>query len=73
MANEGFHLVCIHPFSNYTKGQMITDPAEVQKLLLDREHHFNRITEPNPGNPPAVIQPKPADDAKTSVKPEDNK
>jgi hypothetical protein len=41
-----YHLVCVHPFHNYKKGQMITDSAEVKKLLLDREHHFVRINAP---------------------------
>ena len=38
-----FHLICVHPFGKYTKGQKITDPAEIEKLLLDKEHHFVRI------------------------------
>jgi hypothetical protein len=41
-----FHLVCVHPFHNYQKGQMITDPDEVAKHLIDREHHFVRIAIP---------------------------
>lgn len=41
-----YHLVCVHPFDKYTKGQMITDEAEVEKLLPDREHHFVRIAAP---------------------------
>jgi hypothetical protein len=41
-----FHLVCVNPFHGYEKGQMITDPAEVEKLMADREHHFVRIAAP---------------------------
>ena len=41
-----FYLICVHPFGKYTKGQMITDPAEVATLLNDREHHFVRIAAP---------------------------
>jgi hypothetical protein len=38
-----YHLVCVHPFGKYVKGQVITDDAEVAKLLEDRENHFNRV------------------------------
>lgn len=38
-----FYLICVHAFGKYEKGQMITDEAEVQTLLSDREHHFVRI------------------------------
>lgn len=48
-----FHLVCRVPFHGYEKGQMVTDPAEVNRLLtseanggLDRDHHFVRIAAP---------------------------
>jgi hypothetical protein len=41
-----YHLVCVHPFGKYTKGQVITDEAEVTTLLDDREHHFVRIAAP---------------------------
>lgn len=41
-----YHLICREPFGNYTKGQMITDSDEVDKLSLDRDHHFNRIAIP---------------------------
>jgi len=39
-----YFLICVHPFGKYEKGTMITDAAEVATLLLDREHHFVRIT-----------------------------
>ena len=38
-----YNLLCVHPFGKYTKGQIVTDPTEVAKLLTDREHHFVRI------------------------------
>ena len=41
-----YHLVCVHPFGKYTRGQMITDEEEVTALLDDREHHFVRIAVP---------------------------
>jgi hypothetical protein len=41
---QEFYLICVHPFGDYVKGQMITDPDEVAKNLLDREHNFVRIS-----------------------------
>lgn len=41
-----YHLICVHSFGKYVKGQMITDPEEVALLLEDREHHFVRIPAP---------------------------
>lgn len=38
-----YHLICVHPFGKYVKGQKVTDAAEVSKLLADREHHFVRV------------------------------
>jgi hypothetical protein len=49
-----YHLVCVHPFGKYTKGQMVTDEAEVTTLLDDREHHFVRIAVPAAPEEPAV-------------------
>ncbi len=46
-----FYLVCVHPFANYVKGQMITDPDLVKKLQEDREGHFVRV--------PVVANPAP--------------
>lgn len=51
-----FHLVCINPFHNYTKGQMITDPDEVDKLQEDREHHFVRIAIPAAPVPEPIVE-----------------
>lgn len=44
--DQHYHLICVHPFDKFTKGQMITDAEEVKKHLDDREHHFIRITVP---------------------------
>ena len=38
-----FKLVCTQPFHGFEKGQEVTDPAEVERLLEDREHHFVRV------------------------------
>lgn len=51
MAHEGYHLVCVHPFHNYSKGQLIDDHAEIERLLPDKEHNFVRVYAPNAGNP----------------------
>lgn len=42
-----FHLVCVHPFANYVKGQIVTDQKEVDALIADdREHYFVRVAAP---------------------------
>lgn len=56
-----FNLVCVHSFGKYTKGQMVTDPAEIEKLQEDREHHFVRVAK---SEQPSVE----AEPAKISVK-----
>lgn len=33
-------LVCRHEFGPYAVGQMVTDPDEIAKLRMDRDHHF---------------------------------
>ena len=39
-----YHLICVHPFGKYTKGQIVTDDAEIEALRLnDRHHYFVRI------------------------------
>jgi hypothetical protein len=48
-----FYLVCVHPFGDYAKGQVITDPDEVARLTSDRDHHFVRIPAPVPDPAPA--------------------
>lgn len=37
------HLICKIPLAGYTRGQRITDPAEIKKLTKDRAHHFVRV------------------------------
>jgi hypothetical protein len=47
------YLVCTNEFHGYRKGQMITDQAEIRKLLAnDRGHHFVQIA-----SPPLEAQP----------------
>lgn len=50
-----YHLVCVHPFHGYEKGQLVTDEAEVMNLSADLGHHFVKINapEPAPAAPPA--------------------
>lgn len=50
---QNVHLICVHPFKHYTKGQMVTDEAEVLSLRADREHHFVKIAAPAPAEPDA--------------------
>lgn len=52
-----FKLVCTQPFHGYEKGQEVTDPAEVERLSDDREHHFVRVAyepAPDPAPEPAA-------------------
>jgi len=41
-----YHLVCVHPFGKYVRGQMITDAEEWAELVDDHEHSFVRIPVP---------------------------
>jgi hypothetical protein len=50
-----FHLFCVHPFHGYAKGQKVTEPSEVARLMNDRDHHFVRV--PAPTAPPASDEP----------------
>jgi hypothetical protein len=49
---QHYHVIIVHPFThhqtgkNYVKGQMVTDPDEVEMLHEDKEHHFIRIAAP---------------------------
>jgi hypothetical protein len=52
-----YHLVCVHPFGVYAKGDLITDAAEVESLMADRDHHFVRITAPDEPAPAATEPP----------------
>jgi hypothetical protein len=42
-----YHLICVHPFGAYEKGQLVTDADEVKALLVNRDHHFVRIAAPD--------------------------
>lgn len=48
-----YHLVCVTPFHNYVRGQRIEDPAEVEVLLKDRDHHFVKVPAPVKEEEPA--------------------
>jgi hypothetical protein len=54
-----YHLVCVHPFGKYARGQMITDADEVATLLDDREHHFVRIAVPAAPVPDVTVADEP--------------
>jgi hypothetical protein len=41
-----YHLICVHPFGKYVKGQKITDPALVEQLRKARDRHFVKIPAP---------------------------
>jgi len=56
-----FHLVCVHEFHGYPKGTLITDPAEVEKLLSDKEHHFVRVAAPDEEVPVTSPPPLPTE------------
>lgn len=56
-----YHLICVHPFGRYSKGQAVTDPAEVKTLSADRDHHFVRVPAPPveaSETPPAADEPE---------------
>ena len=48
-----YHLVCVHPFGKYQKGDVVTDPEEWARLADDHEHRFVRIA---PSWPTTVIE-----------------
>jgi hypothetical protein len=56
-----YHLICVHPFGVYAKGQKITDADEVAKLMTDRDNHFVRVTAPDdqPAAPSTPTVPPP--------------
>jgi hypothetical protein len=47
-----FELFVVHPFHGYAKGQHIIDPAEVAKLLAERDKHVVKV--PTPVQQPAA-------------------
>lgn len=52
-----FHLVCIHPFGKYERGQVVTDQEEVKALMADRDHQFVRRNVPD--EPAPVVESPP--------------
>lgn len=41
-----YHLIVVQPYGKYAKGQKITDPDEIEKVLQNRKHHFVKINAP---------------------------
>lgn len=63
-----YHLICVHPFGIFAKGDKITDRAEVAKHLADREHHFVRVPAPDEPVPaPAAPASSPVASRSTPV------
>ena len=56
-----YKLVCIVPLHGYQRGQAVTDPATVERLLDSHDHHFVKVftaDEPHHAAPkPALDQP----------------
>lgn len=50
------NLICVHPFGDFVKGQQIADPDQVAALTQDREHHFVRISVPDPVTPAPPVE-----------------
>lgn len=38
-----FHLVCVHPWGPYKRGDRIEEPSEVARVNSQREKHFVRV------------------------------
>ena len=38
-----YKLVCTAPFHGFNKGDVITDPGEVETHLAKRDHHFVKV------------------------------
>jgi len=49
-----YKLICTLDFGAFKKGQEITDPHLIDALLPDREHHFVRVSIPDPAPPPEI-------------------
>jgi hypothetical protein len=43
-----YHLICVHPFGKYVRGQKVTDQDEVEKLRKTRDRHFVKTPAPAP-------------------------
>jgi len=56
-----YHLIVVHEFGNYTKGQKITDEAEVAAVLASHNHTgVVKIPAPVTEPPPRVeAEPEP--------------
>ncbi len=46
MSQEHFHLVVVHDFGTYKRGDRITDPAEVEAVHSENEHNCRRVWKP---------------------------
>lgn len=51
-----YHLIVKHPYGKYVKGQKITDADEVEKVLVNRKHHFIKIAAPADSEPEPSAQ-----------------
>jgi hypothetical protein len=49
------HLVCVHPWGPYKKGDRITESSEVERVKSQRDKHFVRVPAP-----PQAMAKKPA-------------
>lgn len=49
------HLVVSQPFGDYAKGDRITDPAAVQKLLLEHPHRVVKINAEDAPQPQQTV------------------
>lgn len=48
-----YKYIVVHPFHGYAKGQEVTDPDEIAKVLADNEAHVVRVYVPDePAAPP---------------------
>ena len=46
MSEQFFHLVVLHAFGTFKRGDVITDAAEVEATLIDHEQDCRRIWKP---------------------------
>lgn len=53
-----YHLIIVHPFGKYTKGQMVTDQDEVAAIMKSHNHpSVNKIAakEDDPADAPDAL------------------
>jgi hypothetical protein len=56
---SNYNLIVHNPFGDYAKGALITDPAEVQRILQSDHHgHVLRIAPMAPVQPTAEAKPE---------------